>query len=188
MMSAPNTRSRISVVFSLSLLVLLTCDRAAAKQLLSADQALALAFPHCEVTRETRFLSAEQQARANEIAGMEITSALVYPYRATCDGQPAGVAYFDIHRVRTLPERIMIVVNPRGEIARIEVLTFDEPQDYLPRASWHGQFIGKRLTQELRIGRDIANVAGATLSGRAVAAAVRRVLAVHHVLQGEVAK
>ena len=51
----------------------------------------------------------------------------------TKDGHAVGTAYFDTHVVRTMPETIMVVVDPAGAIARIEVLSFSEPEEYLPR-------------------------------------------------------
>ncbi len=76
----------------------------------------------------------------------------------------------------------MVVVDPRGAIARIEVLSFDEPEDYLPRAGWYAQFIGKPLNDEMSLTRGLRPVAGATLTARATTDAARRVLALHRVL------
>ncbi len=155
---------------------------AGAKVFLKTDEALALAFPGCKVEKDTVFLSADQQKKAGALAGEPIESALVHPYRAVCDGKPGGTAYFDTHRVRTLPETLLVVVGPDGAVRRIEVVSFYEPEDYLPRAAWYGQFVGKPLRDGLRIKQDIRNIAGATLTARATTAAVRRVLALHKVL------
>jgi hypothetical protein len=113
-----------------------------------------------------------------------VPSALVNYYAASRGGQPAGTAWFDTHRVRTLPETLMIVVDPQGRVGRIEVLSFREPQDYLPRGAWYEQFRGKALDANLQIKRDIRPVTGATLTARATTDAVRRVLALHQILTG----
>jgi len=155
---------------------------AAARVLLTVDEALHLAFPDCTVDRGTVFLTKQQVARASELAGREVESALVHPYRATCDGAPGGTAYFDTHRVRTLPETLMVVVAPDGTVARIEVLSFKEPPEYMPRGLWYEQFLGHPLSPELDLKRDIRQVTGATLTARATTAAVRRVLAIHRVI------
>ncbi len=93
---------------------------ACAKVFLTVDEALQLAFPECEVVRGTVFLTDEQRSAAEERSGSEIRSSLVYPYAATCGGEAAGVAYFDTHRVRTLPETIMVVIEVGGEVGRVE--------------------------------------------------------------------
>lgn len=155
------------------------------KVFLTQDEALALAFPECEVERRTVYLTADQKRRAGELAGTEIESELVYAYRSSCDGESAGTAYFDTHRVRTLPEVLMIVVDPDGRVARVEILSFLEPEDYIPRDTWYRQLLGKRLDDELELHRSIRNMTGATLTARATTEAVRRVLALHSVIAPE---
>jgi Na+-translocating ferredoxin:NAD+ oxidoreductase RnfG subunit len=76
----------------------------------------------------------------------------------------------------------MVVVDPAGSVVKVEVLSFDEPPEYLPKARWFEQFKSRRLDRELAAGRGIPVVTGATLTSRAVAAAVRRALALHAVL------
>jgi hypothetical protein len=153
-----------------------------ARVLLSVDEALKLAFPGCQVAHHTAYLTAGQMKRARELAAVEVPSALVTSYAATRDGKPVGTAYFDTHPVRTLPETVMVVVDPQGKVARVEVISFEEPEQYLPRGGWYGQFGGKGLSPDLDLKRGIHPVTGATLTARATTEAVRRVLALHQVI------
>jgi hypothetical protein len=153
-----------------------------AKVFLTTDEALALAFPDCRVERRTVYLTKEQLSRATAAAGQPVTQGVVNPYQATCDGAPGGTAYFDVHRVRTLPEAVMVVVDPEGKVRRIEVLSFNEPVEYLPRPAWYAQFTGRGLDDGLALKQAIRPIAGATLTARATTEAVRRVLALHQVL------
>ncbi len=155
---------------------------ARAKVYLTVDQALELAFPDAVVTRGTAILSEAEKARATKLAGHEVESALAFPYIATRDGKTLGTAYFDNHRVRTLRETLMIIVDPAGRIARLEMLSFGEPTDYIPRDSWYAQFLKAKLDDELQLKRGIKGVTGATLTARATTDAARRVLALHQVL------
>ncbi|HEX5760579.1 MAG TPA: FMN-binding protein [Thermoanaerobaculia bacterium] len=156
---------------------------AQAKVFLTVDEALRLAFPGAEVERRTSYLTQAQRARAEELGGVDVPSRLVYRYDATASGRAAGTAYFDTHRVRTLPETVMVVLDAAGRVRRVEVLSFDEPPDYLPGGAWYGQFAGRGLDRRLALERDIRPITGATLTARATTAAVRRVLAVHRVLR-----
>jgi len=165
-------------------MLLLAAVPAAAKVFVTVDEALKLAFPGCEVARRTAFLTPEQVRHARELAGSEVPSALLTYYAATRGGRPAGTAYFDTHRVRTLPETLMIVVDPQNRVSRIEVISFREPEEYLPRGAWYEQFLGKTLDPDLQLKRGIRPVTGATLTARATTDAVRRVLALHQVLAG----
>jgi hypothetical protein len=157
--------------------------RAPAQVLLTVEEALKLAFPGCEIEKRTLFLTREQMELAGELAGEEIPSAIAYAYVARKDGRLAGTAYFDAHRVRTLRETLMVVVDPARRVRRVELCAFAEPKEYAPRAPWYAQFTGRVLDDELNLKRGIRGIAGATLSARAATSAVRRLLAVHRVLE-----
>ncbi len=103
-------------------------------------------------------------------------------YVGTLDGRSLGVAYFDAHRVRTLPEVLMIVVTPEARIERVEILSFKEPPEYLVPPGWLRQIVGRRLNDELSVKGAIVNMTGATLTSRAITGASRRVLALHQVI------
>ncbi len=154
----------------------------AGKVFLTTDEALALAFPKCEVKRETVYLTSAQEARARKLAGTELESAIARPWIARRDGKIVGTAYLDTHKVRTLKETLFVVVDPAGRVMRTEVLAFAEPQEYLPRASWYEKFAGRPLDDELRVKRAIRPVTGASLTVSATTEAVRRVLALNTVL------
>jgi H+/Na+-translocating ferredoxin:NAD+ oxidoreductase subunit G len=81
-----------------------------------------------------------------------------------------------------MPETILVTVRPDGALDGVEVVAFGEPEDYLPRPRWLRLFGGKRLDSNLAVGRGLAHVTGATLTTRAIADAVRRVLAIHSVI------
>jgi hypothetical protein len=155
---------------------------AAAKVFLTQEEALKLAFPGASIERRTVYLTEAEQAEAAKLSGGPRPSALVVVYVATQDGRPAGAAYFDTHVVRTQPETLMIVVDPSGAITRLEVLSFSEPEEYMPRANWYAQFPGRPLSDELAVRRGIRAVSGATLTARATTEAARRVLAIHQVI------
>jgi transcriptional regulator of nitric oxide reductase len=149
-----------------------------AKGFLTQEEALHLAFPKgAAVARKTAFLSEVDRTEVARRAGGAPPPGLVVYYAATVDGKDAGTAYFDTHVVRTLPETILVVVDPKGAIARIEVLSFSEPEEYLPRGAWYGQFPGKTLGDELSEKKGVRPVTGATITVRVTVEAARRVLA-----------
>ncbi|HEY3203736.1 MAG TPA: FMN-binding protein [Thermoanaerobaculia bacterium] len=179
----PNAR-----VIVLALLVGTASWPLAAKVFLTQEEALKLAFPGGAVERRTAFLTKDQQREAQKLSGGDVLpGALVAYYVGTTDGRVLGTAYFDTHVVRTMTETIMVVVDPRGAVARIEVLSFSEPEEYLPRPHWYSQFAGKALNDELSMKRGIRPVAGATLTARATTEAARRVLALDQVIHRGVA-
>jgi hypothetical protein len=170
------------------LLAAVAAGPAAGKTLMTADEALALAYPGCRVERSTVYLTEAQRAEAERLSGGEVRRAVVHPYPVRCEGRAAGTAYFDVHRVRTLEETLMVALDAEGRVLRVEVLSFREPREYLPRDLWYRQFDGEALSPGLDLQRDVRGVTGATLTARATTAAVRRVLALHRVLAGAAAE
>jgi hypothetical protein len=152
------------------------------KVFLTTDEALALAFPGCQIVRKEHVLDERQRALVGEQAGQAVPRSIVFAYEARRDGVLVGTAWFDRHRVRSLQELLMIVVGTDGRCLRIEVLAFGEPVDYLPRDTFYAQLVGRSLDPELSTKRAIRGVAGATLTVDATVAAVRQVLATHAVV------
>jgi Na+-translocating ferredoxin:NAD+ oxidoreductase RnfG subunit len=160
---------------------LLVSAPAASWAQLTQQEALATAFPGAQIERKTAFLSEADLQAVRAAAGSDapVDQSVVTYYVARRDGQPVGVAYFDSHRVRTLNEVLMIVVQPDDRIRSIEVLRFAEPPEYHARDAWLRQFEGKSLEPGLSLGSEIAMMTGATLTSHAVTRAARRVLALH---------
>jgi Na+-translocating ferredoxin:NAD+ oxidoreductase RnfG subunit len=154
---------------------------------ISLQEALTGAFPPpAVVERKTAFLDSEDLAAIRTAAGADapVTQRVVSYYVATRNGTPLGVAYFDSHRVRTLNEVVMIVVEPgdsagTDRIRSIEVLRFAEPPEYHARDAWLNQFKGSTLSRNLSLKQSILNMTGATLTSNAIVRAARRVLATH---------
>lgn len=168
----------------LSVLIVGASESGFGRTLMSQSEALAVAFPRgTTVDREAVFLRPQQLTRVRQASGVEIRQELVVRYVGKRDGRVVGYAYFDSHRVRTLPETIMVVVTPAGEIDRIEILSFSEPAEYLPKERWMDQFRNRALDAELSLNRAIRPITGATLTGRAITSASRKVLAIHQVIQ-----
>ena len=175
-----------------AMLVLTAAGQARARVFLTRDQALELAFgEQAEIERVSVFLTDAQLSRARELAGdgIEIDGALVVQYaaRQPTGGEPIGTAYFDTHPVRTLQETVMVVVTPEGGVDRLEILSFQEPQEYMPKAGWLDQFDGRTLDRNMDLRRGIHGITGATLSAQAVTDATRRVLAIHQAVTEQAA-
>jgi len=162
-----------------ALCALMVAAPASARVYLTTQQALDAVFPPpASVERRTLYLDEAQTRRAAETAGAPVETRVVPYYVGSRDGRVIGYAYFDTHLVRTLPETILVLVGPAGDVNRIEILSFDEPEDYLPGGRWLRQFPGRTLAN--LSGREgIRAISGATLSSRAVTEATRRILALH---------
>ena len=174
------TVARKVVTLAVSVAIALTAGirPAQAKVFMTQEEALRLAFPGGpDPERVTSFLTDEQAAAVEKQAGQPLTSRVVTWYRR------GGVtAWFDTHVVRTLPETIMVVVSPKGEIVRIDILSFSEPDEYRPRDRWMQQLNGHELDDQLSLRGGIRPITGASLSARAIVGASRRVLSLRRTL------
>lgn len=156
---------------------------AAGKVFHARDEALELAFPDADsVTPRQFFLTAGERRRIEELGRAPLESDLVTIYEGRRNGAVVGYAVFDTHLVRTLPETFLVVLSPEGVVTGTHLLAFHEPLEYMPGDRWLAQFPGRGREAELVVGRDVAGITGSTLTARAVAAGVRRVLALYAVL------
>ena len=157
----------------------------AGKILLSRDEALLNAFPEATFRKETLWPSAELHKRAEEFAGVPIPEGPVHRWVAEKKGEVLGFIYFDRHRVRTLPETLMVGILPNGTLKGLEVLRFSEPINYMPGPRWYKQFDNRQLDEKLQLKKGISAVTGATLTARATVNSSRRTLALHKALSGQ---
>jgi hypothetical protein len=149
---------------------------------LSQKDALALAFPVGKFERRTAFLTDAQADAAAKAAGAALDARVWTYYVGTSSGGPNATAYFESHKVRTMNEAFMVVVNPDATVRFVEILAFAEPDEYLAPKKWLQRFAGKPLDDDLMLRRGLRNITGASITSDAVTRGVRRVLAVHQVL------
>jgi hypothetical protein len=156
---------------------------APAKVFHSREEMLALAFPDADkVDAHDYFLKPEQRTEIEQRARGALDSDILTVYTGRKGETVVGYAILDTRVVRTLPETLLVVLTPEGSIAATHLLAFYEPLEYVPGDRWLGQFRGRRLTDNLRVGDEIAAITGSTLSSRAVVSGVRRALAAYQVL------
>jgi electron transport complex protein RnfG len=163
------------------LLVGLWCGTASAKSYQTQQQAIAAAFPSLQVERKSLFLTKEQAASIEKLSRTKVASRVVTYYVSRSTAGVSGVAFFDRQIVRDMPVTFMVAVKPTGEVDRIEILAFDEPDDYLPPLRWLQLYRTRRLSDDLMIGRAIPHITGASLTSQAMNDGVRRALATFEV-------
>jgi Na+-translocating ferredoxin:NAD+ oxidoreductase RnfG subunit len=76
------------------------------------------------------------------------------------------------------PITFLVAIDPTDHLQDVDILVYREPQGgevaYEP---WRRQFRGKTAADSLRVGREIRNISGATISVHAVTLGVKRLLA-----------
>src|SRR5215813_13935255 len=73
-----------------------------------------------------------------------------------------------------------VALAPGGRVQRVEILAYRESYGGEIRSpSWLAQFVGKTSGSALKVGSDIRNISGATLSSLHVTEGVKRILATY---------
>lgn len=149
---------------------------------------VARAFPDAQelsIVPISHFLSDAQLSALQERWNRDEVPGIVVRYEISSAVGELGHGYVDTHRVRTLPESVLIVLGREGTVRHVDVLAFAEPPEYKPAARWYEQFDGLARGDALKYGREIHAVTGATLTGRATVDAVARVSVLHRLLMEE---
>jgi len=131
----------------------------------------------------TQYLSVEQAQRAlfpQAERFVAVPGAGQPVWRALRGGGALG--YFIVDEVIGKHELITYAVGIGGDgkLRGVEILDYREPRGGEVRdPRWRAQFTGKKAGDALRLGEDIQNLSGATLSSRHITEGVRRLLALY---------
>ena len=152
---------------------------------ISAPEALKKAFPSATKLDQQRILLTEKQVK--EIKDLQegepsMKDRLISYATAYKEKTVLGRAYFDRHIVRSKSETVMIALNGGGEILLIEILAFDEPQEYLSPEPWLHIFQGKSFLTRERLKREVPLITGATLTSKAILRTTKKYLAIVRVI------
>jgi Na+-translocating ferredoxin:NAD+ oxidoreductase RnfG subunit len=146
---------------------------------LSADQAAKLMFPDADRFEQRDITLDAPQMQKLDAQGVRARSAH-WPVRVAQRGGTAlGFVVVDdvIGKFELISYAVGIALD--GTVKQVEVLSYRESHGHEIRLpAWRRQFAGKGPASPLRVGEDIANISGATLSCNHVTEGVRRIVAV----------
>jgi Na+-translocating ferredoxin:NAD+ oxidoreductase subunit G len=173
------TRMHPAVPLLLPLTVLVAPAYAA--EYLSVEQAQAALFADANVfVPQIVTLSEQQRDDIKERAGVRQRTPTQQMWRAQHDGEMLG--WFVVDEVIGKHEYITYAaaISPAGSVLGVEIMSYRETHGgQIREASWRAEFAGKTLADPLRLGKDIPNISGATLSCRNVLDGVKRLLVIH---------
>lgn len=145
---------------------------------LSVEQAQAAMFPGEVLRPAFQQLTVQQIAEIKRVSGEAPLSKDVRAWRAS------GGGWFIVDQVVGKHEFITLALalDASGAVKAVEILDYRETYGGQVRDSrWRAQFTGKRAGQPLRLGNEVRNISGATLSSKHVTDGVRRLLATYAV-------
>ncbi len=93
-------------------------------------------------------------------------------------GNVSGYALIDEEVGKHLPITYIVGISPEGKVTRIEVMVFREIIGWeIKDRRFLAQYESKTISDDLRIGRSLKNISGATLSAQAISRGTERALA-----------
>ncbi|MGZ5268153.1 MAG: FMN-binding protein [Caldimonas sp.] len=146
---------------------------------LSAELAARLMFPNADRFEAREVVLDAAQLQALDASGVRARSAR-WPVAIARRGT-ATLGYVVADSVVGKFELIgyAVGIGVDGAVVQVEILSYRESHGGEIRLpAWRRQFAGKTAASPIRIGDDIANISGATLSCSHVTEGVRRIVAV----------
>lgn len=146
---------------------------------LTAEQAAKLMFPDADGFAEHTLALDAAQLQALETRGIKPRSAQWAVRNAQRGATTLGWVVVDevIGKFELITYAVGVAVD--GTLKPVEILSYRESHGHEIRLpAWRRQFAGKTATAPLKVGEDIANISGATLSCTHVTDGVRRIAAV----------
>ena len=145
----------------------------------SAEQAQQLMFPGETFSPSFVVLSSEQARRIEDQSGVDVRRKEVKTWKASSGG------WFIVDDVVGKHEFITfaLALSADGRVKSVEVLEYRESYGgQIREQGWRAQFAGKGDSDPVRLGADIRNISGATLSCKNLTNGIRRLLAFHAVV------
>ncbi|HEX7441878.1 MAG TPA: FMN-binding protein [Caldimonas sp.] len=146
---------------------------------LNAEQAATLIFPEADVFEARDVTLDAAQLQQLDAQGVKARSAHWSLRAAKLATATLGFVVVDnvIGKVELITYAVGISLD--GTVKQIEILSYRESHGFEIRLpAWRRQFVGKGSASPIRVGEDIANISGATLSCAHVTEGVRRIVAV----------
>lgn len=146
------------------------------EQYLSLDEAQASMFPGARLSPQPVDLSADQIRAIEKASGVHVRIRRVQAWRA----EPGG--WFFLDQVLGKHDYITwaLALDADGAVRGLEILEYRETYgSEIRNAKWRAQFTGKTHGAALKLGADVKNLSGATLSSRHITDGVKRLLATY---------
>ena len=147
-----------------------------AKTYLSVEQAQKEMFGSAALTPFPVVLTSAQQDKLHDASSVSLK------FEGNRIWKVAGGGWFVVDEVVGKHEFITYAVgiDASGRVKQVQILEYLESYGYeVADESWRKQFVGKGADAPLKLGRDIENIGGATVSSKHIADGVKRVLTMY---------
>ncbi len=152
----------------------------AVKVYFTQEEALTKVFAKADTLWTEEWSPSPQERTELECClGWRVTDERFAIHRAGRDGQDLGYAVITEEQGRFKPITFIVKVSASRRVDMVLVMVYRESRgDGVKRQRFLKQFRDKDTSDHLRLNRDVVGVSGATMSSRALAMGVKKVLAI----------
>ena len=163
------------------------CVEAFAETFYTIEEALKIILPEAQdVKDETMSINEEQKKTISSRANVEFNSEFdneYHIYIGQANGQTLGYAFEDTVKGKWGPIHYMLAFDADGKIKDVIVLGLKEKRGRpIKERKFLGQYIGKSISDPIKLNKDIKGIAGATISSRQMSSGIRKLVYVFNEL------
>ena len=146
---------------------------------LSREEAFSLAFPDTDtIQQKSAVLLPWQQKKVAELSRESMPPRIIRYLKGFQKEQVTGYALVSRTKGKADRFKFMVAVSPDGSVKQVSILSYQGTRGKgICKKRFLKQFIGKALSDPIRVNRDIHAVTGATMSSMALAKEVRIAIA-----------
>lgn len=140
-----------------------------AKVLISPFEAMQENFgKKSTITKKNILLKNIQAKNIQDISKIKLKSKIFKVFKAMDSDKIMGYGIIVNKKVRSKNAVVLYMINNNDILVSIEIISFNEPMEYIPSNTWQEQFKSISTSNQLRLNKDIPTISGATLSARSI--------------------
>ena len=161
----------------ITLLLLLSFSLGIAQNLVDPVAITGRTFSTKSIETKNITLSDAQVAQLSSASKQKIDTKIYRIFVAKNGSKVAGYGVLINKKVRTKNVVALYLITADEKIKSIEIVAFNEPEEYLPSKTWLDMFDNKSVNNPLMLNQDIPTKTGATLSAKTITDGARAALA-----------
>ncbi|QSZ41877.1 FMN-binding protein [Sulfurimonas aquatica] len=134
-----------------------------------------------KVVKKNIMLSKSKFESIQKSAEVKLSTKIYRIFTATKDDKVLGYGVLVNNKVRSKNAVVLYFIS-EDILKSIEVIAFNEPQEYIPTKTWNDQFRNIDTDNMLLLNRDIPTITGATLSARSITDSSRVAFSIYNEL------
>lgn len=134
-----------------------------------------------QVSKKNVLLNKNRFNSIQKNAKVKLDTKIYRIYTAKENNKILGYGILINKKVRSKNAVVLYFIS-KSTLQGIEIIAFNEPQEYIPTKQWNEQFKNIPTSKMLRLDREVPTITGATLSARSITDGSRLAFALYNEL------